>query len=321
MISPRFSWRKLNLSFLAILACSFSSAADVPSPSATAVEGNSTIRGRDGNSEIVITTTARLAGAIHSLTWNGKEFINSTDHGRQLQSASNLDVDGKFFGETFNPTEAGSLDDGAGPTSSSKLLKLSASGNQLATLNQMAFWLKPGEESGGRLALNDRVLSGHLLGKHVTIGYKQWPRVISYDVTFTLPKDERHLHAQFEALTGYMPPEFEKFWQLDIQGKLQTDPAVQPGEQARPVAVSTGDEKFAMGIFSPDQPSQEFASVGYGRFRFAGAKVVKWNCVFRVKNADGLPPGDYSYRMFVPVGTLAEVGEMLAGLQSQFVKK
>lgn len=26
-------------------------------------------------SEIVITTTSRLAGAIHSLTWNGKEFI------------------------------------------------------------------------------------------------------------------------------------------------------------------------------------------------------------------------------------------------------
>ena len=44
-------------------------------------------------SEIVITTTKRLAGAIHSVTWNGKEFIDSTDHGRQLQSASSLAVD------------------------------------------------------------------------------------------------------------------------------------------------------------------------------------------------------------------------------------
>ncbi|MCE9612291.1 MAG: hypothetical protein K8R23_19000 [Chthoniobacter sp.] len=48
-------------------------------------DGNATIRARAESSEIVITTTARLAGAIDSLKWNGREFINSTDHGRQLQ--------------------------------------------------------------------------------------------------------------------------------------------------------------------------------------------------------------------------------------------
>src|SRR5687768_5976005 len=46
------------------------------------------IRAPAGQSEIVITTTPRVAGAIHSLTWNGKEFIDSFDHGRQLQSAA-----------------------------------------------------------------------------------------------------------------------------------------------------------------------------------------------------------------------------------------
>ena len=44
------------------------------------VSGNATIRASVGDSEIVITTTDRLAGAIHSLTWNGKEFIDSHDH-------------------------------------------------------------------------------------------------------------------------------------------------------------------------------------------------------------------------------------------------
>ena len=71
--------------------------------------GNATIRAPLGESEIVITTTARLAGAIHSLTWNGQEFIDSFDHGRQLQSASNFGVDGPFAPETFNPTAAGSM--------------------------------------------------------------------------------------------------------------------------------------------------------------------------------------------------------------------
>ena len=91
---------------------------------AAAPSGDAAIRAKAGTSEIVIRTTSRLAGAIDSLTWNGKEFIDSADHGRQLQSASNFDVGTRFTPETFNPTEAGSRGDGAGPTSTSKLLSL-----------------------------------------------------------------------------------------------------------------------------------------------------------------------------------------------------
>jgi hypothetical protein len=39
--------------------------------------------------------------------------------------------------------------------------------------------------------------------------------------------------------------------------------------------------------------------------------VVKWNCVFRVRHAAGLAPGDYSYRMRAPIGTLTDVEAML----------
>ena len=54
--------------------------------------GHAVIRAPAHGSEIVITTTPRLAGAIHSLTWNGKEFIDSFDHGRQMQSAAVSEV-------------------------------------------------------------------------------------------------------------------------------------------------------------------------------------------------------------------------------------
>ena len=37
-----------------------------------AVSGDSVIRAKAGKSEIVIRTTQRLAGAIDSLTWDGK---------------------------------------------------------------------------------------------------------------------------------------------------------------------------------------------------------------------------------------------------------
>lgn len=120
-----------------------------PCISVTATD--SIIRAKAGPSDIVITTTQRLAGAIHSLKWNGKEFIDSHDHGRQLQSAANFDLGKKFIPEVFNPTEAGSRADATGNRSSSKLLHLAAKGNELLTTIQMAFWLKPGEKSLGTL--------------------------------------------------------------------------------------------------------------------------------------------------------------------------
>ncbi len=37
------------------------------------------------NAGLYISTSNRTAGAVDSLVWNNKEFINSHDHGRQLQ--------------------------------------------------------------------------------------------------------------------------------------------------------------------------------------------------------------------------------------------
>jgi hypothetical protein len=168
--------------------------------------GDATIRGRAGGSEIVITTTNRVAGAIHSLTWNGKEFLDSFDHGRQLQSAANFDAGSPFTPETFNPTEAGSASDGQGKSSSSRLLHIVTTPNQIQTTTQMAFWLRPGEKSGHNLAKNTTALSNHLLIKRVRIGLRvgeqEFPHVIEYDVTFAVPVGERHKFAQFELATG-----------------------------------------------------------------------------------------------------------------------
>jgi hypothetical protein len=277
---------------------------------------NASIRGKAGASEIVITTTDRLAGAIHSLQWGGKEFIDSLDHGRQLQSAASFDCasPNEFWAECFNPTEAGSRADGAGDKSSSKLLRLSVDGPELRTTTQMAFWLAPGEESSGRPALNNKVLSDHLVSKRVRIADETLPNVIEYEVTFTVPLGERHTHAQFEALTGYMPAEFGRFWLLlPACGELKAlDDG--PGEQEHPVIFATTEGTHAMGVFSPDQPSRGFETVGYGRFRFKDENVVKWNCVFRVRDEAGIAPGEYRFRLFVAVGTQEDVRQALTAL-------
>jgi hypothetical protein len=270
-------------------------------------DGNAVFRAPAGSSEIVITTTARVAGAIHSLSWGGKEFLDSFDHGRQLQSASNFDCGRDFIPEVFNPTEAGARADGRGDRSSSRLLRLKADKNELTTLTQMAFWLRPGEKSLDHPARNDKVLSDHLLAKRVRIGHKGLPHAIEYDVTFTVPRGEKHTFAQFEAVTGYMPQEFGTFWRYDpVAAKLKPlDPG--PGEQKDPVVLATATGSHAMGVYSPDQPSPGFDKAGYGRWHFKAEKVTKWNCVFRVREPKGVASGDYTFHTFVVVGNLADV--------------
>ena len=208
---------------------------------AAEVSGDAKIENVAGNSKIVIRTTSRLAGAIDSLTWNGKEFIDSADHGRQLQSACSFhDGRGTFVPETFNPTEAGSRFDGAGTTSTSQLLSLSAEGNRLTTKSQMAFWLRPGERSAGQLARNKRALSNHRLTKQVSIGALGLPHAIEYVTTFTVPEGEEQRLGQFEAVTGYMPAEFENFYTFDIQENKLAVLSDGPGEQNLPIVVTGG---------------------------------------------------------------------------------
>ena len=215
-----------------LLACCFASLPPI--------SGNATIRAKAGPSEIVITTTDRLAGAIDSLKWNGKEFIDSTDHGRQLQSACSLDCGQKpFWAEAYNPTEAGSRKDAGGAKSSSKLLQIHAKANRLETQSQMAFRLNSGEKSDRYPAKNDRALSNFLHAKTVTIGIPGIAHAIDYSVSFAVPKGERHTLAQFEVVTGYMPPEFRTFETYDPKTGQLSPLSDGPGEQPLPVVFST----------------------------------------------------------------------------------
>lgn len=280
------------------------------------LSGEAVIRAAAGDSEIVITTTSRLAGAIHSVTWRGREFIDSFDHGRQLQSALNADAGAPLSAETFNPTEAGSRQDGVGPTSTSRLLHLVADGRHLQTTTQMAFWLAPGEFSGPHPAKNRARLSNHLLTKRVTIGYRNLSQVVQYDVTFSLPVNEHHTQIVFEALTGYMPAEFDTFWRFDRDAQRLAPLTDGPGEQPDPVVLATADGRFAMGVLG--RPPAESAVQGptYGRFRFRQERVTKWNCVYRLAQPEGITPRDFSFRHLVLLGTKEDVEVLFCTLLS-----
>lgn len=255
-----------------------------------AAKADITISNVAGPWPIVIKTCSHDAGAICSLTWRNKEFIDDHDHGRQLQSAASFD----YLGEAFNPTEAGSRVDGINPSPSSSILQGSwSTPNILATQTKMAFW-DP---------INGVNTSEHILNKRVTIGIHGLAHVIEYATQFTVPAAESHFHGVFEVLTGYMPSEFSQFWTYQPDKKILTPLTDNPGEQSLPIIFSTPDGKWAMGIYSPETPQAGWPRAGYGRWRFTQDHVVKWNNVYRIAD----PKGVYHFRSYVIVGSLENV--------------
>ena len=284
---------------------------------APAVSGDAEISGTIGGKPLVIRTTSRLAGAIDSVKWDGVEFIDSHDHGRQLQSALNADVDGVFHVECYNPTEAGSVVDALGPKSTSRLEFLSTKDGLLTTRTRMAYWLAPGMKSGGHLAQNTTLLSGHILNKQVRIGRPGMDHVLDYKVTFTVPADRPHKFLQFEALTGYMPWSFSEELRFDAKTETLVPLPRQDGEQRDPVVLSTPSGSHAMGVFTPERPRAGQPAVGFGRFKFEHEKVVKWNCVFRLRQDKPIPP-HHSFQLYVVIGTREDCRRTLAALTQEF---
>lgn len=267
---------------------------------------------------ITIKTCDHDAGAICSLTWKGKQFINDYDHGRQLQSAVSFDG----LGEAYNPTEAGcetphnyflhlryNCNQRNPSPSSSVLLAHAATTSQLETYSQMAFWKPVGASK----------LSNHKLRKIVTIGYEGMANVIEYKVEFTMPLNEQHSFAQFEVLTAYMPYEFSRFRWYRHPDSI-SEYGTNGFERNMPVIASTNDGSHAIGFFNPATPQINYPDAGYGSWKFETDKVMKINNVMRFSNplqmADS--QGTVKFRVFVIVGTFAEVKEGMNKLHTMF---
>jgi hypothetical protein len=256
----------------------------------------------------------RFAGAITSLTYRGVEYVDNFDHGRQIQSAFQLDG----LGECLNPTEAGSKADAAQPRSTSKILTSSASGNELRTSTQAAFWLAPGEQYGRRClpgraeqrAQNRRPLSDYVISRRVSFD-QAIPNLVRFDMKFSFPV--AHRSAGVEALTAYLPRQFDTFHSFDPQSRILT--RLHTGDAGamtmQPVIISTADGKNALGVISRDIARRGFDRSYYAYFRMGGAgAATKWSCVF---NETHIARGaELRYSCPVAVGTIAEVVEAMS---------
>lgn len=282
-------------------------AAIVPT-AATAAPDASISQVANGSTITLTASGNRFAGAISSLTYRNAQYVDVADHGRQIQSAIQLDG----FGECLNPNEAGSKADGTSLSSSSVLTAISNSGNVLTTSTKPAYWLAPGENYGKpcspstsiSTAQNTTVLSDYTIARSTNF-YPGIPNLLNARTTFTVP--ENRSSASIEALTGYLPASFNTWLQYDRASrtlvKLNATSANQ--QTTSPVIVSKSNGQHAMGVISPgingSTPGAYFAYFNFG----GSAPTAKWSCVY---GTGALTAGtQLSYDCLMAIGTVDEV--------------
>lgn len=269
----------------------------------------------DGD-ELVLTVSARFAGAVESIIWRGKEFINIYDHGRQISYAWQMNG----HGECLNPTEPGSASDLFSPSSTSELLEVCRpQPNLLTTRIHPAFWLAPGEQgfcdANTVTAVNDELVSDHTLYKTIEIGYQGIENVIAFTAEITVPRDYATLF--LEVPTGYLTYEFTDYWRFDPGSGELTEPEsqdlVEPWSFVNvsqiPPILATEDGQYAMGAYSPENVLV-YEILMYDVPNPAD-RTNKWNIIVHEVPA---PAGVYTYDSFVIVGTLEQVQQGMEAL-------
>lgn len=283
----------------------------------TKPNANSQISAIVDGSPLTISTADKFAGAIDSLTWKGKEFVDSYDHGREIQSAAL--PNGQTWGECFNPTEAGGEYDGTGNTSTSVLQALTASGNHLVTQTQMAYWAKANTYHENCGTQTNKIppypfnLSNYIMKKDVTIGFLNNNHIIDYKTSLTIPQHPVYNDTGYpnsfnwEAPTNYMPKAFSTIYTYDpaTHTKTRKDPGYQ-GEVGFPVILTTPDEQYAMGVYSPLLPQSWAQGHGYKLFDLIKSNnVITSGCVYR--SGEAIPGKTYDFQCYLVVGTVKDV--------------
>ena len=221
-------------------------------------------------SPVIIQTLGQFDGAIVSLTWNGVEFIDHYDHGRELQTSVH-----------YGPIEEDEAGTQAG--GQSQLLAFVQRRNVVITSIRPALYYGGGPSP-------DTVIS-----KRVQVGWDKLKSVIDYQTSVKVTS--LHAQMQVEAPTAYMPAGFDEFFSYR-NGKLRAIPRPNLccAYSAYPLIIANPTQNVAMGIIAAKRPS--IYSVGF----FNG--VSKWSVTY----ARGLTrPGVYKYDVKIAIGRFAIV--------------
>lgn len=256
-----------------------------------------TVSGSFRGLPILLSANSAHGGAISSLTWNGKQFLNSFDNGRLLQTAMQYDGQGEFQ----NPTEGGSAYDTPGNTSSLILYEAAVTPNVLVGVTQMAYWFP----------YLGQTLSGTVVGKTTTVGWGGIDNLIGEHINI----GHGTIHAGYtmvEVRTAYLPPEFQTLRSLDVSSASysnlvwnQTGTEVWTNHAAKDAIVAaTPDGLYAIGLWSPNSSGHFVSS-----YLSDAHPTIK---IDAVAFEPSVSAGQYfGYDSFIAIGSVSEVAATL----------
>jgi hypothetical protein len=222
----------------------------------TTVNGTKSISANVFGLPLVISTSDAYKGAITSITWRGKQFIDSADPGREFQTAifpqPAADANQADWVECYNPEEADPW---------SRLRSISAVGNVLTSTTQLGFYLAPWEygqcgDHGFAQAHNQCTLSNYVLHKRVTIGFAGIPNVIEFVATVDIPEDVNRGEI---VIAAYGPRNLSQARHYDFRNKVFSSTSQTPDyytlaseEINVPAALYDPSTDLGMAMYSPE---------------------------------------------------------------------
>lgn len=256
----------------------------------------------------------QVAGAaVWSWVWNGIEFVNTNDYGREIQSA--------FFYGNQNPTEAGdvAVSGDVQDMHGSPVASLTVTGDGISTRALPLEW-NPGISgaSADQIALYNTVQ----LGKDIHMNYNNMGGVAQYVTSLTLPNAISN--GSLEMPTGYLKSGFNRFYTFDSSNGATTEvhpPVCNTGANVQygppsgygGVIISNGDQTAAQGIYGA------LKSVGGPAGYFTLWDFTNGGCPYQTSKWDivtdgNFPAGTSTYNSYVVTGTLAQVQQMMRAL-------
>jgi len=271
---------------------------------------------------VTLKANKNAGGAISELTWNGKQFVNNYDYGRQIQSAFNL----SNVAEYDNPTEAGSKYGCPGVVDASyaqgsPIDYVTHSGSTLMTRTFPLQW-KPENWGGG---IDNPVMWGGTIEKDVTLNFLTTydAHVIKYVSTIDVPSSDASTTGDWEAVTAYLTGDFNKLYAFDAVNNVRVDKTSTvsnnscldaPNQDLRPdaggVINATSNGNYALGVYR--KKSGGFNHFALCKFLNGGGNgkydenTTKWS-VLGLREVAGVPAGESTETVYLIVGTLADV--------------
>lgn len=255
------------------------------------------LTGNFGGKPVVVSMNKRFGAAIYSLKWGGVKMLDSTDHGRELQTAYQLDG----MGEAQNPTEAGSSTDSLWISSTKVIFASVLSPTIISTSVNPAYWN----------VYNGQKTSPDTLTRTITLGHQGLANVIRHQISINLALS--HSQIAVEGITGYMPRTFTKFYTV-VKSNLV--PMITPPSTGYhiegasvPVIAATPDLTLAIGFYCPNPA-----------YTYAWGTIDGWPKLDSAWwDKTPAPAGPYSYETFTVFGTVNQVLDSIRKLQAPAV--